>query len=89
MRLKIHSRIKDHELFFQALCIGAGIMVVVEMGLKSIVIEEVAWVVGIGDSITQMAALVSVATMSIELITAVESLSAEAAFRVTLETSLL
>jgi hypothetical protein len=89
MRLKVHSRIKDHELFLQAFCIGAGIMVVVEMGLESIVVEEVAWVVGIGDSITQMAALVSVATMSIELITAVESLSAEAAFRVTLETSLL
>ena len=89
VRFEVHGRIKDHEFLLQTLRIGAGVMVVVEMGLKSIVIEEVAWVVGIGDSITQMAALVSVATMSIELITAVESLSAEAAFRVTLETSLL
>jgi hypothetical protein len=89
MRLEVHSRIEDHELFLHTLRIGARIMVVVEMGLESIIIEEVAWVVGIGDSITQMATLMSVATMSVELVTAVESLSAEAAFWVTLETSLL
>jgi hypothetical protein len=89
MRLEIHSRIEDNKLLLQAFCIGAGIVVVVEMGLKSIVVEEVAWIVGIGDSITQMATLVSVTTMSVELITSVESLSAEAALWVTLETSLL
>jgi len=89
MRLEIHGRIKDYEFLLQTFCVVAGIVVVVEMGLESVVIEEIAWVVGIGDSITQMATLVSVTAVGVKLITSVESLSAEAALWVTLETSLL
>jgi len=89
MRLEIHGRIKDYELLLQTFCVVARIVVVVEMGLESIVIEEIARIVGIGDSITQMATLVSVAAVGVKLITSVESLSAEAALWVTLETGLL
>lgn len=88
MRLEIHGRIENHKLLLHALTIRAGVVVLVEVLLQSVVIEEVARVVSIRHSIAQMATLVPVAAVGVKLISAVESLPAKAALWMSLKTSL-
>lgn len=89
MCLEIHLGIEYNELLFQTFLVRTHEMILAEMELKSIVVEIVLRLSSTVPSITYVAALVSVATMCVELVVTIEALSAETALGVALETGLV
>lgn len=89
MCFQIHFRIEHDELLFQTLAIGAKKVVFSKVVLKRVIIDIVLLLAAAVTSVANVAALVLVSTVRIQLIVAIESLSAKPAFRVSLEAALI
>lgn len=89
MGFEVHFRIKYNKFLLQALTVRAHEVVFPEVLLERIVVDIVLLLPASFSSVTDVAALMLVATMRVELIVSVEALSAESAFRVSLETTLI
>lgn len=86
---QVHGGIEDDELLLHALGVGAWKVIPVEVLLQRVVVNKVSRVVSTGMPVAQVAALVSISTVSEQLILAIESLSAKATLRMTLKTTLV
>jgi hypothetical protein len=86
--LEVHLRLEDDEFLLQALFVKAEEVISLKVFLQSVVVQIVvrlAW----GSSIADMAPLMLLTTMSVQLIVAVEVLLAETASRVPLKSALV
>lgn len=89
MSLQIHLRVEYHELLLLALGVEAGMMIFVEMPLQRVVVLVVLRILAAGPSIAQMASLVLLSAVRVELVVAIESPPTEAALRMALEPALI
>lgn len=87
--LEVHFRIEHNKLFLQAFTVWAHEVVFSEVLLERIVIDKVLLLPASFSSVADVATLMLVATMRVELIVSVEALAAESTFRVSLETALI
>lgn len=89
MRLKIHLRLEDNELFFQTLLVRTKEVVFTEMDLQLIVVAIVDRFASLTPAVANMTPFMLFPAVSVQLILAVESLPTEAAFRVAFEAALV
>jgi hypothetical protein len=87
--LQVHLRLEYDKFLFQALLVQADEMVLLKMVLKCVVIDVVLLLTVRRTSVTNVATLVLVTTMSVKLIVAVESLATKATLGVSLEATLI
>ena len=80
MGLQIHLRFEHHEFLLQTLLVQAKKVVLLEMFLERIVVDIVLLLAMSRPSVTDMAPLMPVTTVSIQFVISVEPLSAETAF---------
>jgi len=88
MRFQVNLRIKHYKLLFQALCVRTQKVVFPEMLFQHVVIKVILWP-SLTPPVTDEAPLVTLPTVSVQLIIPVKPLSAEATFWVTLEAGLI
>lgn len=89
MRLEIDLRVKHHEFLLQTFAVRTQKMVLFEVLLQCIIIEEILLRLSPIPPIADMAALVLVPAVCVELVVAVEAQAAEAAFGVAFEAALV
>jgi hypothetical protein len=89
MRLQIDLTPKDHKLLLKTLSIRTQEVILPKMQLQPIVIKIILRPSSLVSSITDMALLVAVAAMCIQFVVSIETLPAEATFRMALETRLV
>jgi len=87
--LQVHLRLENDELFLQAFLVKANEMILLEVALKSVVVNVVLLLAVGRASVTDVAAFMFITAVSVQLIIAVESLTAEATFGMSLETTLI
>lgn len=89
MSLEVHFRIEHNELLLQALPIRTHEVILPEMLFQRIVIDIVLLLPAPFSAIADVAALVLVATMRVQLIVSVEALTTESTFRMSLKAALV
>jgi hypothetical protein len=87
--LQVHLRLKYNELLVQAFLVKTNEMIFLEVNLQSIVVDVVLLLTVGGPTVADMASLVLVSTVSVELVVAVESLPTESTLGVALEAALI
>ena len=89
MSLEIHLRIEHNELLLEAFSVWAREVVFLKVQLKRIVVDIILLLSAAFSAVTDMATLVLVPAMCVQLVVSIEALPTEAALRVTLETTLI
>jgi hypothetical protein len=90
MCLEIHLRIKHDKLLLQALPVRTQEVVFSEVDLERIIVDVILLLpTAAVSAIADVATFVLVPAMGVELVIAIETLTTEAALRVSLETALI
>ena len=89
MSLKIHTRLKNHEFLLQAFRVKTEKMVFSEVVLERPVVEVILLLAVRRPTVTDVTPFVTITTVSIEFVITIETLTAETAFRMSLETALI
>jgi hypothetical protein len=89
MSLQVHLVFENDELLLQAFLVWAEEVIFSEMNFQRIVIDIVLLRPSTIASIADMTSLVLIPAVCIELVVSIESLATKAAFRMTLESSLI
>jgi hypothetical protein len=87
--LQVHLRFKNNKLFLQAIWVKASEMILMEVVLKSVVVNIVLLLAVGRTSVTDVAAFMFITAVSVQLVVAVEALTTEAAFGMSPETTLV
>lgn len=86
---EIHLSFKNNKFFVQTFLIQAQKVVFLEMLLKSIIVDIILLLAVARLSITDMASLMLVSTMGVELVVSIEALTAKFTLGMSLETALV
>lgn len=89
MCFQVQLGIKHNELLLQAFRINTSVVVFSEMLLERVVVNIILLLSPAVSPVTKVTSFMLVPTMGVELIVSVEALSAETAFRMTLEPALI
>jgi hypothetical protein len=89
MCLEVHLGLENHELLLQASLVQAEKMIASKVLFQRVIVNVVLRLAASAPSITDMATLVLVSAVSIQLVVAVEPYVTESAFRVALEPTLV
>jgi hypothetical protein len=87
--LEIHLRLEYHEFLLQTLLVEAHKVVPLKVVFKGIIIDIVLLLAVGTASVTNVTAFVTLPTVGVKLIIAIESLAAEATLRVSLKSTLV
>lgn len=88
MRLEVHFRLKHDKLLFQALAVGANVVVLLEVLFQGVVVEVIVRLSRIA-AVADEATLVLHAAMLVQLVVVVEALATETTQGVALEAGLV
>jgi hypothetical protein len=89
MGFQVHLRLKNDKLLLQTLFVQAEEMIFLEMILKGIVVNVILLLPTRRTAVAYVASLVTVTTVRVEFVIAVESLAAKSTFRMSSETTLI
>lgn len=89
VRFEVHLRIEYHKLLIETFSVRTKEMILAKMNLQGVIVDVVLLLPATFSAIANVTALVFVSAVCIQLIVSVEALTAEAAFRVALETTLV
>ena len=89
MTLQVHLRLKHNELLLQAFPVQAKEVAFLEVVFEGVIVEVVLLLAMSRSSVADVASLMSVTTVRIQLVISVEPFTTETAFRVPSETALV
>jgi hypothetical protein len=89
MRFDVHFRVKDHKFLLQALPIWTQKVVFLEVNLERVIVDKVLLLSAAITPVADVAAFVFVSAMCVQFVISIEALSAETAFWMSLEATLI
>lgn len=89
MGFQVHLRLKNDKLLLQTLFVQAEEMILLKMILKGIVVDVILLLPTGRAAVAYVASLMTVTTVRVEFVIAVESLAAKSTFGVSPETALI
>jgi hypothetical protein len=89
MCFEVHLRVEDHEFLLETLPVRTQEVVFAKVHFERVVVDVVLLLPAALPSVANVAALVLVSTVSVQLVVSVEALPTEATFRVSSKTTLV